>query len=53
MGDIVDQDRAYSLGVVHKVLAMYEMKYAHLGDDTTYSSISACMFFLVTCLGGM
>ena len=53
MGDIVQQDRAYSLEVVHKLLGMFENEYTDFGDAMPYAHISACMFLLVTCLGGM
>ena len=53
MGDVVRQDRAYTLPIVHKLLAMYEAEY---DDDTsamTHESYCSCMFLLCSCLGGM
>ena len=53
MGDVVDQDRAYSIQVLHKLLSMFEEEWDDLGPDMPIESISACMFLLLTCLGGM
>ena len=53
MGDIVRQDRAYTIGVLLKMLGMFEAEYQDLGDDMPLQSIKACMFLLLTCLGGM
>ena len=53
IGDVVDQDKAYTLAVVHKLLGMFEAEWGDLGLDMPEASISACMFLLVTCLGGM
>ena len=53
MGDIVRQDRAYTIQVILKLVDMYEQEYQELGDNMPFESISACMFLLLTCLGGM
>ncbi len=53
MGDIVSQDRAYSIEVVHKLLEMYEAEWDRYGYNIPLTTISACMFLLVSCLGGM
>ncbi len=53
MGDIVRQDRAYSIGVLLKLLSMYEAEYQDFCDDIPMVSMQAVMFFLLTCLGGM
>ena len=53
MGDIVDQDRAYTIQVLHKLLEMYETEYRELGQNMSMISLNACMFLLLTCLGGM
>lgn len=53
MGDIVRQDRAYSIGVLLKLLAMYEVEWQESQFDMSRESIHAVMFLLVTCLGGM
>ena len=53
MGDIVKQDRAYTIKVVLKLLEMYEMEFRDLGADMSDDSMNSCMFLLLTCLGGM
>jgi hypothetical protein len=53
IGDVVGQDKAYTLGVVLKLLGMYEAEWGDLGLGMAEESLSACMFLLVTCLGGM
>ena len=52
-GDIVKQDMAYTLEVLHALLAMYKAEYKELGATMPLNSISSCMFILLTCLGGM
>ena len=52
MGDIVRQDRAYTIGVLHKLLEMYEKEYQDLGPLMSDDSICSAVFLLVTCLGG-
>lgn len=53
IGDIVTQDRAYTIQIVHKLLSMYESEWHDLYLDMSLKSICSCMFLLVTCLGGM
>ena len=53
MGDIVNQDRAYTIQILHKLLDMFEKEYNDLEDAMPMNSICACMFLLLTCLGGM
>ena len=53
MGDIVKQDKAYTIEVLHKLLSMYEMEYQDLGSDMSMNSMCSVMFLLLTCLGGM
>ena len=53
MGDIVKQDRAYTIGIVLKLLSMYEVEYQETGAHMQLHSIYSCMFLLLTCLGGM
>ena len=52
-GDIVKQDRAYTIEVLMALLSMYEAEYQELEGNMPLNSICACMFLLVTCLGGM
>ena len=53
MGDIVHQDRAYTIGVLLKLLEMYEAEWEAQRFGMSSLSIHACMFLLLTCLGGM
>ena len=53
IGDIVSQDRAYTIGILRKLLEMYELEWNTLGMEMPLNSICSCMFLLVTCLGGM
>ena len=47
------QDRAFSIGVLLKLLTMYEQEYQDLGTEMPINSIWSCMFLLLTCLGGI
>jgi len=53
MGDIISQDRAYTLEILLKLLAMYETSWNLQGLEMTLHELSACMLLLLTCLGGM
>lgn len=53
MGDIVRQDRAYSMPVFQRLLHMYEVEYQEEGANMTHEAVCSCMFLLVSCLGGM
>jgi len=53
MGDVVDQNRAYTIQVLHKLLEMYETEYRDLRSNMSMVSLNACIFLLLTCLGGM
>lgn len=53
MGDIVSQDRAYTIEVLHKLLESYQKEWDAKQYDMSFHSQSACMFLLVSCLGGM
>ena len=53
MGDVVRQDRAYTIQVVLAVVGMFEKEWQELGYSMPLSSMNACMFFLAACLGGM
>ena len=52
-GDIVNQDRAYTIELLQKLLTMYESEYNELGETMPLNAVCSCMFLLVTCLGGM
>ena len=53
IGDLVRQDRAYTIGVLLKLLDMYEAEYQDLENEMSPESMDACLFLLLTCLGGM
>ena len=53
MGDVVKQDRAFTMPVLHRLLAMYESEYEEEGLEMSHESLSSCMFLLCACLGGM
>lgn len=53
MGDEVRQDRAYSLAELLELLRMYEMEWEELKFRMPILHLAACMFLLVSCLGGM
>ena len=53
MGDTVRQDQAYSIDIVQKLLEMYEDKYQDVTTAMSLNYICACIFFLLTCLGGI
>jgi len=53
MGDIISQDRAYTIEVLLKLLAMYETSWLNRGLNIELHELSACMLLLLTCLGGM
>ena len=50
-GDIVSQDRAYTLEVLLALLEMYEEEWQRLGLKMPLVSMCAFMFLLVSCLG--
>lgn len=51
-GDIVSQDRAYTIEVVLAVIAMFEKEFQELGYDIPLHSMESLMFFLGCCTGG-
>ena len=53
MGDVVRQDLAYTLGVLLELLSMFEDEWRSMRCDMPIEHLSACMFLLVACLGGM
>ena len=52
MGDIVHQDRAYTLEVVHAVIAMFEEQFQKEGYTMPVRDFEAAIFFIVACTGG-
>ncbi len=53
MGDVVSQDRAFTIEVLLALLEMYEEEWETYYLRMPLVSVSVCMFLLVTCLGGM
>jgi hypothetical protein len=53
MGDVVSQDRAYTIEVLLALLDMFEQEWQTYYLDIPLTSLSACMFLLVSSLGGM
>jgi hypothetical protein len=53
MGDVVSQDRAYTIEVLLALLEMYKEEWQTFYLRTSLNSICACMFLLVSSLGGM
>jgi hypothetical protein len=53
MGDIVLQDRAYTIAVLHKLLESYEAEWAEPSYNMATKTLCSCMFLLVSSLGGM
>eukprot|EP00956_Cyclotella_meneghiniana_P024276 scaffold48552_cov53-Cyclotella_meneghiniana.AAC.1 len=52
MGDIVHQDRAYTLEIVHAVIAMFEEQFQKEGYTMPVRDFEAALFFIVACMGG-
>jgi hypothetical protein len=53
MGDIVSQDRAYTLEIIHELLKSYEEEWANPDKEMPLKTLCSCMFLLVSSLGGM
>ena len=53
MGDVVDQDRAYTTPIIHALLSMYQKEWEELGWAMPMQSMCSVMFLLVASLGGM
>ena len=53
MGDVVHQDRAFTPGVLHRLLEMYEQEFWDETTPMSHDSMCSVMFLLVACLGGM
>lgn len=53
MGDIVSQDRAYTLQIIHALLQMYEAEWNDPEKEMPLKTLCSCMFLLVSSLGGM
>ena len=53
MGDVVSQDRAYTIEVLLKLVEMYESEWTELQQTMSTKALCSCMFLLVSSLGGM
>jgi hypothetical protein len=53
MGDIVSQDKAYTIKVLHKLLSENKQEWMAHDLNMEMEAIRACMFLLVSSLGGM
>jgi len=52
MGDIVTQDRAYSIEVVLAMIEMFEEQFQAQGYSIPIRDMEAIMFFIASCFGG-
>ena len=53
IGDVVSQDKAYTIQVLLKQFSIFKAEWGDLGLDIPFESIRTCMFLFLTCLGGM
>ena len=52
MGDIVKQDRAYTIEVVHAVIGFFEEQFQSEGYTMPVRDFEAALFFIISCMGG-
>jgi hypothetical protein len=52
MGDIVSQDRAYTIEVVHAVIKLFEDQFQAEGYQMPVEDMEAALFFIASCTGG-
>ena len=52
MGDIVKQDRAYTIELVHAVIDMFEQQFQKEGYNMPVRDFEAALFFIISCTGG-
>ena len=50
IGDVVSQDKTYTIQMVLKLVSMFKAESSDLGLDMTLKNICACFFLLLTCL---
>ena len=53
MGNVVSQDRAYTIDIVLALLEMYEVEWKEHRYQMPLVSMYSVMLLLITCLGGM
>ena len=51
-GDIVSQDRAYTIEIVHTVINLFEKEFQELGYRIPIQNMEAALFFIASCTGG-
>jgi hypothetical protein len=52
MGDIVHQDRAYTLAIMLAIVGMFEEQFQAQGYEMPIRDMEAVMFFIASCMGG-
>lgn len=51
MGDVIQQDQAYTIEVVLAVIKKYEEVFQAASYKILFAKMEAAMFFIVTCFG--
>ena len=51
-GDVVEQDRAYSIEVLHELIRMYEDEWEEAQGELSLEKTSSAMFLIASCTGG-
>jgi hypothetical protein len=51
-GDIVKQDRAHTLAVVHAIIQLFEDEFQEAGYNMPVQNMEAALFFIISCMGG-
>ena len=51
-GDIVEQDRAYTPEVLHKLISMYDDEWEEAGGNPSLEKMNSAMFLIASCTGG-
>eukprot|EP00804_Cyclotella_cryptica_P009188 CCRYP_003242-RA/>CCRYP_003242-RA protein AED:0.68 eAED:0.66 QI:0/-1/0/1/-1/1/1/0/349 len=52
MGDVVKQDRAYTIEIVHAVINLFEEQFQEEGYNMPVRDLEAALFFIISCMGG-
>ena len=51
IGDVVGEDKVYTIDVLLRLLSFYEEELCDLGLALPIESLCSCVFLLLTCLG--
>ena len=51
-GDVVHQDRAYTLEIVHAIVDLFEQQFQEEGYIMPVRDMEAAIFFIISCMGG-